>query len=502
MDSSISVNVMMLAKQLLVVASLLSLTQAQETVLGVYIFHRHGDRTSKSTPPTSLTDLGYQQVWQSGDFYRNRYVDANATSPIFGLASDLVKTSQLSVEAPVDTVLQNSAVGFLQGLYPPVGATLSTQVLANGTSVAAPLNGYQLIPVNAVASASSGANSENSAWLQGQSGCHNAIVSSNNYFFSDEYEDKLKSTEGFYSNLLPVINRTFTAATNTFKNAYTVFDLINVALIHNTSIQSSDLLTAPTLHQLQTLADVHEFNLAYNSSEPIRAIAGSTLAAQIVQHLNATITGKSQAPIVSLQFGAYASFLSFFGLAQLPAASANFTGLVGYASSMVFELVTNASLSSSSSSDDTTTTAPYPSADDIAVRFLFANGSAAANPLTAYPLFGRAETLLPWSTFASEMARFAVGDLPTWCTQCGNSTGVCAAAAANTTSGGTPSASQGAPGEGGMSRAVVGAIGAMVTLAVVFGIEALVMLVAGLRIVRRERLDAASAERLAPAVKA
>ncbi|KAI9053563.1 hypothetical protein LZ554_002518 [Drepanopeziza brunnea f. sp. 'monogermtubi'] len=488
----------MLAKQLLVVSSWLSLTQAQETVLGVYIFHRHGDRTSKSTPPTSLTDLGYQQVWQSGNFYRNRYVDAGATSPIFGLASDIVKTSQLSVEAPVDTVLQNSAVGFLQGLYPPVGATLSTQALANGSSVAAPLNGYQLIPVNAVASASSGANSENSAWLQGQSGCHNAIVSSNNYFFSDEYMDKLESTEGFYANLLPVINRTFTAATNTFKNAYTVFDLINVALIHNTSIQSSDLLTAPTVHQLQTLADVHEFNLAYNSSEPIRAIAGSTLAAQIVQHLNATITGKSQAPVVSLQFGAYASFLSFFGLAQLPAASANFTGLVDYASSMVFELVTNASLSSSS--DDTTTTAPYPSADDIAVRFLFANGSAAANPLTAYPLFGRAETLLPWSTFASEMARFAVGDLPTWCTQCGNSTGVCAAAAA--TSGATPSASQGASGEGGMSRAVAGVIGAMVTLAVVLGLEALVMLVAGLRLVSRKRLGAASAESLAPAVKA
>ncbi len=211
----------MLAKQLLFVSSLLSLTQAQETVLGVYIFHRHGDRTSKSTPPTSLTDLGYQQVWQSGNFYRNRYIDANSSSPIFGIASDIVKTSQLSVEAPVDVVLQNSAAGFLQGLYPPVGATLGTQALANGSSVAAPLNGFQLIPVNAVASASSGANSENSGWLQGQSGCNNAIVSSNNYFFSDEYLKKLNSTKAFYSNILPVINRTFTAATDTFKNAYT-----------------------------------------------------------------------------------------------------------------------------------------------------------------------------------------------------------------------------------------------------------------------------------------
>jgi len=125
----------MLAKQLLFLSSLVPILQAQETVLGVYIFHRHGDRTSKNFAPTSLTDLGYSQVYAAGDFYRNRYIDTNASSKIFGISSDLVKNSQLSVQAPVDTVLQNSAAGFLQGLYPPVGATLGTQTLANGTHV-------------------------------------------------------------------------------------------------------------------------------------------------------------------------------------------------------------------------------------------------------------------------------------------------------------------------------------------------------------------------------
>jgi hypothetical protein len=153
----------MLSTQLLLL-SLLPLIQAQETVLGVFIFHRHGDRTSKSFAPTTLTDLGYVQVYDSGSYYRDRYVSTNASSKIYGLASDIVKTSQLSVEAPVDTVLQNSAAGFLQGLYPPVQ---QVNTLANGTEVSAPLGGYQLIPVNAVASASSNANSENSAWLQG-----------------------------------------------------------------------------------------------------------------------------------------------------------------------------------------------------------------------------------------------------------------------------------------------------------------------------------------------
>lgn len=210
----------MLAKQLLL-SSLLPLIHAQETVLGVYIFHRHGDRTSKSWPPASLTDLGYQEVHSSGSFYRNRYIDAGAPSAIFGISNDLVKNSQLNVQAPVDTVLQNSAAGFLQALYPPVGATLGSQTLANGTTVEAPLGGFQLIPVNAVQSASSSANSENSAWLQGSSGCNNAIVSSNDYFYSTEYTDLLNSTAAFYQSILPAIKTTFTAETDTFKNAYT-----------------------------------------------------------------------------------------------------------------------------------------------------------------------------------------------------------------------------------------------------------------------------------------
>lgn len=210
----------MLAKQLLV-SSLLPLIYAQETVLGVYIFHRHGDRTSKSWPPASLTDLGYAQVYSSGNFYRNRYVEANATSPIFRISQDLVKNSQLNVQAPVDPVLQNSAGGFLQSLYPPVGATLGSQALANGSTVEAPMGGFQLIPVNAVQSAASSPDSEDSAWLQGSSGCNNAIVSSNDYFYSTEYMDLLNSTAAFYQSILPAINATFTSAQDTFKNAYT-----------------------------------------------------------------------------------------------------------------------------------------------------------------------------------------------------------------------------------------------------------------------------------------
>ena len=152
---------------------------AQETVLGVYIFSRHADRTAKAWPPTSLTDLGYEEAFTSGTYFRNRYVASGASYPIYGINTDLVKESQITASAPVDTVIQNSAQGFLQGLYPPVGQTLGSETLRNGTVVQSPLNGYQLIPLQSI---SAGANSENSAWLEGATNCANAQISSDDFF--------------------------------------------------------------------------------------------------------------------------------------------------------------------------------------------------------------------------------------------------------------------------------------------------------------------------------
>lgn len=192
---------------------------AGETVLGAYIFHRHGDRTPKAWPPTALTALGAEQMLTSGTYYRNRYVKNDASSAISSLSHNLAVLSQMSVTAPVDTVLQNSAQVFLQGLYPPAGS-VATQKLANGTEITPPLGGYQYIPINAVSSAATGASSEDSVWLQGTSGCGNAMTSSNQYFTSTEYLDTLASTADFYKSLEPVINGTYSEAQATFKNAY------------------------------------------------------------------------------------------------------------------------------------------------------------------------------------------------------------------------------------------------------------------------------------------
>lgn len=194
------------------------ITTAAETVLGVYIFSRHGDRTSKSTPPTVLTPLGYSEIFSSGTYYRNRYISSKASSPIAGISPDLVNLAQISASAPIDNVLMTSAQGFLQGLYPPVGAMLGAESLRDNQSVEAPLDGYQLIPVQTV---TAGTGSEDSAWLQGAGNCANAITSSNSYFLSAEYQNILSSTADFYKSLDGVVNATLGADKVNYKNAYT-----------------------------------------------------------------------------------------------------------------------------------------------------------------------------------------------------------------------------------------------------------------------------------------
>lgn len=467
---------------------------AQETVLGAYIFSRHGDRTSKSTPPANLTDLGYDQVYTSGNYFRNRYVSSSASRRIYGINSDLVKQSQISASSPSDTVLQNSALGFLQGLYPPVGETLGSNTLRNGTTVQTPLNGYQLIPISIV---SVGGSNENAGWLQGSTNCANAQISSNNYFISPEFMATKNRTQSFYNGVYPMVNRTFTASQTTFQNAYVVYDLLNVANIHNATFPSSDLLNNDTLFQLRTLADTHEFNLAYNNSEPIRAITGAIIADEIVVALNNTITGQGKSKL-NIQFGAYAGMLSFFGLANLTNVNPDFRGVPDYASTLTWELVTNATVNSTS----------FPSANDISVRFYFHNGttSSSSEPVE-YPLFNTGRSPLPWNDFVSGMNKFSIKSQADWCTACGNSTGSCSAAALGIDNG-SSSGSSGSGGvgsnnsnkSGGMSLAVAGVIGAMVTLGVILGAEILVMLLAGLRVVSKSTLAAASTA--APAAKA
>lgn len=209
----------MLTKSILVSALATTAVAADEHILGVYMFHRHGDRTPKVLPPVGMTSLGGDEVFQSGGFFRNRYI-SSGDFQIAGISSAAAKLSQLSVTAPVDAVLQNSAMAFVQGLYPP-STDDTAQTLANKTKISAPLSGYQYIPVEAVAQAASNSKSESNAFLQSGSGCSKALASSNGYLQSAEFNKTADQSKSFYQGLEPILNRTFKATDVGFSSAYT-----------------------------------------------------------------------------------------------------------------------------------------------------------------------------------------------------------------------------------------------------------------------------------------
>jgi hypothetical protein len=254
-------------------------------------------------------------------------------------------------------------------------------------------------------------------------------------------------------------------------NVDSVYDILNVASIHNSSIPSNP--SNATIEQLRTLADAHEWGLAYNASDNMRAVAGMQLAGEVLSYMNSIISSAG-AKKFGVQFGAYATFLSFFGLVDLPKVNTDFMGVVDYASSMTFELFTNADVSSG-----------FPAANDLQIRFLFHNGTASnSSAPVAYPLFGGSSDTVSWNDFQNNLNNFAISTTEQWCNKCGNSTGTCAAYASSSSGAGAQSKSN----NGGISPAVGGVIGAFVTLAVVLGTLAAGMLIGGFTLVSKKRI--------------
>lgn len=193
----------------------------------------------------------------------------------------------------------------------------------------------------------------------------------------------------------------------------------------------------------------------YNASNSGRSIGGASLAGGFLKQLNETVASQGKLKF-SLVTGSYNTFLAFFGLAGLKSVSNDFNGLPDYASTMAFELYSDVH------------TDAFPAEKDLMVRFLFRNGTDASDELTAYPLFGLNQIALPYTQFREKMGEFAITSAGQWCSTCKQTQGFCSQPSII---GSEASASSPADTtdnkKSGMSNAVAGVIGAVVTLAVI-----------------------------------
>ncbi|KAJ4201243.1 hypothetical protein NW767_006892 [Fusarium falciforme] len=428
-------------------------TAAAETIHGVVVFSRHGDRTTKWYGAQALTPLGAEQNFQVGSDYRSRYLSSESTYQILGISEDEYKPAQVFASAPDQGILMNTATAFLQGLYPPLAdldPEIASQTLNNGSQSQAPLDGYQYVRLHSISD-----NSPDTIWIKGDDACPKYVKASKAFMDSEVFAQRTEDTKEFYEGFYDVLSDgvyNLKPENMTYKNAYNIFDLVNVARIHNATSPARNV-SDEDLFQLRTLADSAELGQNWNASDKARAIGAETLSGAVLAQLNETVTSEGKLKF-SLFAGSYDTFLAFFGLAGLLDEDPAFHGLPDYASTMAFELFTESDASSFPSDPE----------KDLRVRWLFRNSTF--GELETFPLFGTNDDSLPWPKFVSEMEERAITDVGDWCTKCGAKEDFCAAYETDDDeSAETEDEKDG--GKGGMSNAVAGVIGAMVTLGVV-----------------------------------
>ena len=162
---------------------------------GAFAFIRSGERTPALTGDTQvLTAVGAQQMYELGQSLRARWIDSDGNARmgrqnIANMSVDILNNDQISVQTLDKEYLVASAQAFMQGMYPPntlgnsTGLGDATGLLADGTTIQAPLNGYQYATVH-----SFNEYAYNSIYIAGSQNCPAAKVESLQYIVSDDFK--------------------------------------------------------------------------------------------------------------------------------------------------------------------------------------------------------------------------------------------------------------------------------------------------------------------------
>ncbi|KAG0704793.1 histidine phosphatase superfamily [Suillus ampliporus] len=404
-------------------------------LLGVVLLVRHGDRQGFYQNPqtytataTQITPLGNQQEFLLGDYLRSLYLNQSSPSYIDGISTGLFNQSQVYIQADLggeDGVIYDSCVSLTQGLWPVTPSNNIT--LANGTTITAPLGGYQYIPIESV-------DPNLSVSLEGFTDCNTFTTHTTAFYNSSNFQEMAAQSASFLDSLPPYLN----GRSVQLQNMWNIFDFMNVNDIHNATFAQALPLTY--LAQAQALANWHEYNVFSDRAiGGIGNIAGLTLLPSILNGF-ADIANTTNPLKLSITAIAYKPFLSLFNMTGVTSANPSLAGIVNYAAAVALEL-------------------RQPSAGgEPVIRFNFKNGSD--ETFVTYNFLNRTGDV-PLSVFIDAMAPVAVNTTAVWCDICANTQDRGCAALTLATDQGEAAA------QPKISPAGAGAIGAGVTLAVV-----------------------------------
>jgi hypothetical protein len=298
------------------------------------------------------------------------------------------------------------------------------------------------------------------------------------YYQNPSFHALQTSTEEFYDSLQPeFLNGVFSNASVGYFDAYYIYDYLNYAYLHNSTV--ADGLDPEELTTAKILAADWVFAMNANTSvsglkdgDHIGVIAGRTLAAHVLQAFYTTINTQGTSEKMTLVFGSFEPMIAFASLTELisPMNSA-FYNVPEPGSSFVFELF-------ALRDNDVGT---YPEADELFVRFLYQNGTGDDSELVTYPMFGLgpSQVVMTLSDFVLGLSNRSISSVEDWCETC-NSYSIFCPAFTNSDSdlGGNSSRRH------GMHPAVAGVIGAVVGIVVVALLVVVILLLAGCRLHR------------------
>ncbi len=470
-------------------------------------FVRTGERTPliKAGTP-NLTATGANQMYTLGQNFRTRYI--TGTSPnglgqlqIAGMSPNVLNNGQIYLQTLDTQYLIEAAQAFMQGMYPPFtmgNGTASGDIMADGTTVNSPLNGYQYASIE-----SSSSLDPASVFVSGQQNCPTSQKQSMMYFTTKEYLATLDSSQAVYNSLSPdwfggsfqrnqlYVERTDERETLTdifnsdYAYAVEIADYLSWQYAHNASIYrrlANDTTLSGIYNKVRDLANEQAWYLYGNTSSTPnsstqQAMAGKTLAAAILGQFEKMISNQqtdadSSYPLTFI-FGEDDPMISLISMMEADYLDSNFRTIPPFGSTMVFELF---SRNSSSFPTDT---------NDLYVRFLYHNGTEYTNGMTAYAIFGNgpSNTDMQWSDFQDMFSRIMVGTLAEWCDECQSESLFCWGVNGSITYIEENSKKY------KVTPVVAGVIGAIVSLAVAALLFALAMLLGGVRFHRRPRSE-------------
>lgn len=302
-------------------------------VLGVLVIARNGDRSEYYQDPktyessyTESTALGAAESHHLGSFLRSTYMSSSSPSYIADMKTDLVDTHEVHVHAKAGgegTVIFDSAIALLQGLFPPNPA--NKIVLANETTVVAPLGGYQYVPIETVEPG-------NDRSLEPWTDCPAFEQHISNVYASSGFKATAKAAGPFFGAVRDYVFGRPTV----LENAWNIYDYVSTELSHNKTY--AHRLPPTLVEQARGFADYHE-NAIFSDKDVggIGNLAGRTILHTVLSSLQRIAFNGDPLQFLLIETS-YHPFISLFHMLEMTKESPELAGIPNYASALAFEL--------------------------------------------------------------------------------------------------------------------------------------------------------------------